>query len=373
MNSCLNKSFLLSLLKRDERQVRLHKFLVIFRRRTCVEHLPTVIFQIIQLYLSLQEYRNLLCCNKATFTSVKHETLLHQLDLTKLQRAIGINCLDENKRHDLFNDFIKEKVKDKAKQLCIKMKQRSTAQQIPTLSPHFQGIYQLSLHDVTNLGSSLDFNLFNNINSVKLHNFEGIESISSGFENVKILEIIDFPLLTSLTIINTSESLQSLTVLRAGKLIPEMHCLSLFLECPNLTEFTSMGHLHDMDSFKRLQSMSNVKKLTVNFPEITVQELLTYSPVCSSSLSWFALGGKFEDFQDVTFLENVSDLYLINVGGSLPSTVLNFFDLLFMNSSMLIFPSIVLDRFFGRSLHLYSFDVLRVVQAMSNESNTFPT
>jgi spore coat polysaccharide biosynthesis protein SpsF (cytidylyltransferase family) len=77
--------------------------------RERIEGLPTVIFQLIQLYLSGKEYRQLVSSRKETFSSIRYETVNYSL---------RINAFAEE---EVLKRIINS-VKDKSKQISVRVR-----------------------------------------------------------------------------------------------------------------------------------------------------------------------------------------------------------------------------------------------------------
>eukprot|EP01040_Poterioochromonas_malhamensis_P010983 gene10983-11970_t len=77
-------------------------------------------------------------------------------------------------------------VKDSSKQISIHLSSFSEYARFTQRRP-----YKVKIDSCVDM-KDLDFNVFNNIHHVSLRDCRGVERITSGFENVKILEISIF-------------------------------------------------------------------------------------------------------------------------------------------------------------------------------------
>ncbi len=174
----------------------------IVRKFSFIERLPLAIFPIIQSYVSWRDYRHLMNCNRSIVKDIKYETNhLHLITKSfNVSAAWIVDRLSESSYLHLCT-----KVKDPSKQISI---------HTSTFSEFFlymQRPYKVKIDSCVDM-KDLDFNVFNNIHHVSLAECGQVERITSGFENVKILEISMFHKLKSVNNINQSKTLDSINI-----------------------------------------------------------------------------------------------------------------------------------------------------------------
>lgn len=310
-----------------------------YKTTRCIEHLPTVIFQIVQTYLSHEDYRSLMNCKKSNFRSIKYETIVYKLNPMRIRDTV------EQNGNNIYDHLLNGKVKNKAKQIIISMEKVSPGN-ILHYAPYFQDIYQLSLYFVKGFKETFNFSLFNNIHTVKLMGFEGVKTISSGFENVKTLQIIYFNELESVTGINLTNTLQNVEI----KLCNALKYLSFpTQDLVNL----SVGErfLFDLSSFLNFVEKAKLRSLSVGCRD-TIQTVLRTIPLDISSLHSLSLKCQFpSDFNDFCVFENIPELGLDCCA---PSSTLLF------------------TRFNGQYLRLTNFKISDLIAMMSQDESRFP-
>eukprot|EP01040_Poterioochromonas_malhamensis_P005513 gene5513-5921_t len=147
-----------------------------------------------------------------------------------------------------------------------------TLYNLPNLTPEYLNLthppYKVTIQDLQM--EDVDFNLFNNIHHVCLHNFVNVQRISSGFENVKILEITLFPELTEIFHINRSQTFESITILMCDK------CSELNFSMDNVTKViidgTSITHLPPIPKLQHLSFYQEGSRIPI--PSDVLQLLL---------------------------------------------------------------------------------------------------
>ena len=141
----------------------------------------THLYQYIQLYLTEDEYRDLMDTNKEMFQQIKKETMCYYITVypddpdgfpyTRIARIIG--CIkDPKKQMKLSIEHFHSK-----DLFCLNL----------VVSHLYEVSIETSIH--TYCPGNFDFKIFNNIPIVILSGFPGVTSISEGLENIKILEL----------------------------------------------------------------------------------------------------------------------------------------------------------------------------------------
>jgi hypothetical protein len=181
-----------------------------------IEKLPTVIFQLIQEFVSENEYRQLMSCRKESFSSVKHETATYSLRIN--------DTAEEALRRLLVS------VKDKSKQISVTffdMNQSDIMKYVNICS----GIENFSIYvspynferHVT-IGNYFPFRVFNNILHLTLEEIHGISEASLFLEKTVKLALKRCPELHEVTAWNSKNVLQEV-------IIRDCHSLEFFLRC----------------------------------------------------------------------------------------------------------------------------------------------
>lgn len=251
-------------------------------KQSQIERLPFVIFPIIQSYLMVKDYGNLMNCNSSTFKEIKFATIHFHFVTTTHQ--------DDESRESIFLK-LQTQVKDPSKQISM------TLYNLPNLTPEYLNLtrppFTLTVQDLQM--EDVNFNLFNNIHHVCLQNFPNVQRISSGLQNVKILEIALFPELTEICNINQSKTLESITILMCEK------CSLLNFPMDNVTKViidgTSMTHLPPIPKLQHLSFYIEGSRIPI--PSDILQLLLLPSIQSSELEGILPYDCDFRVFQNV--------------------------------------------------------------------------
>eukprot|EP01040_Poterioochromonas_malhamensis_P005512 gene5512-5920_t len=162
-----------------------------------IERLPFALFPVLKTYLVGKDYGNLMNCCRSNFEEIKFGTIRFHFSLSQN---------DKNSESTFLK--LQSKVKDSSKQISISLYNPSKL--LPDYLNPKQPPYKVKIN--WHAEESVDFNIFNNIHHVSLEQFRKVKKISSGFENVKILEIFQFPELTEISNINQSQTLESIAI-----------------------------------------------------------------------------------------------------------------------------------------------------------------
>eukprot|EP01040_Poterioochromonas_malhamensis_P010723 gene10723-11682_t len=273
---------------------------LIIPQRDGLERLPTTIFQMIQTYLTNEEYKNLMNCNVSTFQMIKFETFHYRLKGPELWYSI--DSIPDKKKESYFLQFLNNKVKDKSKQITVII-HKITLSLLLSHIHLFKGIYRLKIKGINYIKNNnhLDFNVFNNIQEVILQTIKGIKTISIGFNHIQSLELIDFPDLISISNINNNNTLKKLRISHC----PEFQSIDF--------PFNSIIHF-EIICCKSLQLPSSfhfneLKHLVIYSTPLDMKTILQLSPILPTLLS-FSLSSKLPaEFNDFHLFQNIPKLH----------------------------------------------------------------
>eukprot|EP01040_Poterioochromonas_malhamensis_P005943 gene5943-6390_t len=272
----------------------------------CIEGLPAAIFQFIQTFLSEKDYRQLMNSNLRTFQSIKYETI--QYTIIGPERWYEIESIHDEKKEEFFQQFILNNVKNKSKQINFIMKQKILPKTILQYQKYFENIYSLTIIAVENITfpKKFDFNIFNNICNITLKHFHGINKIMEGFVNVVQLELESFPSLESISNINLSKTLKTLSIRKCNYLtninIPLQDIPIVVIDC------FEMNKLDDLGGQKHLTFSSS--------REIARSTLQALSGLIATSLESITLNCRFPfNYNDFHVFQNLSKVNINNIQG----------------------------------------------------------
>lgn len=269
-------------------------------QRDGLERLPTIVFQLIQTYLTNEEYENLMNCNVSTFQMIKFETFHYRLKGPESWNSI--DSIPDKKKESYFLQFLKNKVKDKSKQITVII-HKITLSLLLSQIYLFNGIHRLEIKGINYIKNNnlLDFNLFNNIQEVLLQTIKGIKTISIGLNNIQSLELIDFPDLISISNINNNNTLKRLRIISC----PEFQSIDF--------PFNNIIHFEIMHC-KSIQLPSSfhaneLKHLVIYSTPLEMKTIQQLSPIFPALLS-FHLSSKLPaEFNDLHLLQNIPELH----------------------------------------------------------------
>eukprot|EP01040_Poterioochromonas_malhamensis_P005510 gene5510-5918_t len=209
--------------------------------------LPFELFPVLQSYLLGKDYGNLMNCCLSSFEEIKFGTI-------RLNFFLPQN--DKNSESTFLK--LQSKVKDPSKQIVISLQNPSKL--LPDYLNLKQPPYKVKIN--WHAEEFVDFNIFNNIHHVSLEQFRKVKKISSGFENVKILEIFQFPELTEISNINQSKTIEKISVSYCVK------CSELNFPMEDVLHVslagTSIFHLPPLLKLKRLMFSLQGSKIPVS-------------------------------------------------------------------------------------------------------------
>eukprot|EP01040_Poterioochromonas_malhamensis_P015295 gene15295-17101_t len=275
-----------------------------------IEGLPTSIFQLIQTYLTIPEYCQLMNCNIATFQSIKYETV--HFSLSDPQRWLeseeddddseSQSTISKENRESYFLSLLNNKVKDKSKQITITIQEITPPILLKHIHTTFQGIHKLSITNNNDCKyHNFNFHLFNNIYHIILNSFRDIEEIKDGFENVHKLHLQNFYSLHTIKNVNSvSKSLKECKIVSCLKLktinFPLDNIETMEINCMSFTHFQS--------------SLGKVKRLSIVSASVSMEFLDDLSNTLST-LESLALYCRFPaEFHNYHIFKNIPRLLL---------------------------------------------------------------
>ncbi len=255
-----------------------------------IERLPIAIFPIIQSFVSWRDYRYLMNCNRLIVKDIKYETNhLHFISKKGIFNIETRTCLVEELNESLYLRFC-SRVKDPSKQISIHLSLFSEYARFT------QRPYKVKIDSCVDM-KDLDFNVFNNIHHVSLQDCRGVERITSGFENVKILELSIFHNLNRISKINQSKTLEIFHISCCFK------CLQLYFPMDNVTTLrigdTPISRLPLLPRLKRFSFHSFVP-IAGDLLEILRLPTIEFAEICAP----------LPETVDVSVFQNVPDLTL---------------------------------------------------------------
>jgi hypothetical protein len=222
-----------------------------------IEKLPTVIFQLIQVYVSENQFRQFMSCSKESLQSIKYETVHYSL---------VINATAEEK---LFH-FLRN-VKDKSKQISVTLMDMN-APEIKKYAEYCDGIKNLSVNEHPQkktyavFKKNFPFTVFNNILHLTLGGISGITKINLYLEKTTILKLVDCPYLMEVTAWNSENALQVVAI---------QNCTRLVFLAPleNISEFSVSSNNSRCFDFR----VGKQKKLSYKGHPLSLETLRTMS------------------------------------------------------------------------------------------------
>jgi hypothetical protein len=188
----------------------------LFQKQRCIESLPTPLFQIIQIYSSETDYRNLVNTELSFFQSIKWETVKYSFAWSN--RSVEISPSELEYKESLLH-YLLNKVKDKSKQISIYF--NDVLQKVVVDNSHFFdgiGFLRVTSNSLrVNFGGTLPFNIFDNIHHLSVENIYGSPQFMLRLRNVVKLEMINCSAFT-LEDFNSSKTLKYLRVSTNGVL-----------------------------------------------------------------------------------------------------------------------------------------------------------
>jgi hypothetical protein len=147
-----------------------------------LEGLPTVIFQVLQEFLSGNDYLNLMNSNLANFQPIKFETVHYKL--------IGPNRLSQYQSTSVTLLRIMNRVKNKSNQVSLRIGKVDQALVLKS-APLFEGIHKLIIEGEFNLrfNSMFPFNVFDSVYHLELYCVRGIKTLALNSPRLTKLEI----------------------------------------------------------------------------------------------------------------------------------------------------------------------------------------
>jgi hypothetical protein len=147
-----------------------------------LEGLPTVIFLVLQEFLSDNDYLHLMNTNLANFQPIKFETMYYKL--------VGPNRLSQYQSISVNLLRIMNRVKSKSTQVSLRICKANQALVLKS-APLFEDIHKLIIEGEFNLGynSNFPFKVFNSIYHLELYCVRGIKTLALNSPRLTKLEI----------------------------------------------------------------------------------------------------------------------------------------------------------------------------------------
>ncbi len=219
--------------------------------------IPTVIYTLINEYLSRTEFLRLLNTSKTVFLDVKRETIYYNLGST----ASILFCKDTK-----FREFVLNQVYNPSKQISLDLFSHYQ-RNLHTFYQNAINVHKLMIRDLDRV-TSVD--LYGTIEELTIQNFEKLKIIQN-FEKVKIFKIYDCPKFQSLSY--RSDCLQDVLIancpsLRNTRGLERVPVLS-FHFCRGLHDISNLGKHQKQLSLKGCIRLASVNHLG-NIPELQI-------------------------------------------------------------------------------------------------------
>ncbi len=271
------------------------------------ERFPIIIFQIVQKYAENKDYHELMNCNRFINERIKIETIqYHFIGPERWKKSHP--HLNEEEQKNCFSHFINTKVKNPSNQITISMKDISISL-LQRYSYLFSYPCKVTI-DAIEDGKDFNFNVFNNISHVSLLGFGNVERITSGFENVNKLEILQFDDLISIHNINQHTKTLQTFILSDCELcedvdFPVDNIESIEIYSTSITKlpFTNPSTPSSSSSFMKLKEFTFTVLPIESQISLEILDILRLPTIEYGCISGLLPSGYVSIFQNIPYLQ----------------------------------------------------------------------